>query len=66
MEKSTRIPEWCSSVSVFSVQVNRNTQTQSDEEAQHFYRKLGYKEIGGCIYNNDPYEIILKKMLLWI
>ena len=40
------------------------TSTQSDEDAQHFYRKMGYKEIGGFKYNNDPYEIIFQKMLL--
>ena len=40
------------------------TSTQSDEDAQHFYRKMGYREIGGFKYNNDPYEIIFQKMLL--
>ena len=39
------------------------TSTQSNEEAQHFYRKLGYKEIGGFKYFNDPYEIIFQKIL---
>jgi len=39
------------------------TSTQSNEEAQHFYRKLGYKEIGGFKYFNDPYEIIFQKVL---
>jgi len=38
------------------------TSTQSNEEAQHFYRKLGYKEIGGFKYFNDPYEIIFQKI----
>jgi ribosomal protein S18 acetylase RimI-like enzyme len=38
------------------------TSTQSDEEAQHFYRKMGYKEIGGFKYFNDPYEIIFQKI----
>ena len=37
------------------------TSTQSDEQAQHFYRKLGYREIGGFKYLNDPYEIIFHK-----
>lgn len=39
------------------------TSTQSNEEAQHFYRKLGYIEIGGFKYFNDPYEIIFNKIL---
>ena len=38
------------------------TSTQSNEEAQHFYRKMGYKEIGGFKYLNDPYEIIFQKI----
>ena len=38
------------------------TSTQSNEEAQHFYRKLGYKEIGGFKYFDDPYEIIFQKI----
>ena len=39
------------------------TSTQSNEEAQHFYRRLGYKEIGGFKYFNDPYEIMFQKIL---
>jgi ribosomal protein S18 acetylase RimI-like enzyme len=39
------------------------TSTQSNEEAQHFYRKIGYKEIGGFKYFNDPYEIIFQKLI---
>jgi len=39
------------------------TSTQSNEEAQHFYRKIGYKEIGGFKYYDDPYEIIFQKIL---
>ena len=39
------------------------TSTQSNEEAQHFYRKLGYREIGGFKYFDDPYEIIFQKIL---
>jgi len=38
------------------------TSTQSNEDAQHFYRKLGYKEIGGFKYFDDPYEIIFQKI----
>ena len=29
--------------------------TQSDEDAQHFYRKLGYKECGSLILENTPF-----------
>lgn len=32
------------------------TSTQADEEAQHFYRKLGYKDMGCLVMNNTPYE----------
>ena len=39
------------------------TSTQSNEEAQHFYIKLGYKEIGGFNYLNDPFEIIFHKKI---
>lgn len=39
------------------------TSTQTDETAQHFYMKLGYKTIGGFLLENDPFEIILSKKL---
>ena len=39
------------------------TSTQSNEEAQHFYRKIGYNEIGGFKYLDDPNEIIFQKIL---
>jgi ribosomal protein S18 acetylase RimI-like enzyme len=32
------------------------TSTQSDEQAQHFYRKLGYVDRGCLILDNTPYE----------
>ena len=32
------------------------TSTQVDEQAQHFYRKLGYKDRGGIILENTPLE----------
>lgn len=32
------------------------TSTQVDEEAQHFYRKLGYKDCGGFIIDIPKYE----------
>jgi ribosomal protein S18 acetylase RimI-like enzyme len=37
------------------------TSTQSNEEGQHFYRKMGYIEIGGLKYLDEPYEIIFYK-----
>jgi ribosomal protein S18 acetylase RimI-like enzyme len=39
------------------------TSTQSNEEAQHFYRKIGYTEAGGMKYLDDPYEIIFYKRI---
>jgi ribosomal protein S18 acetylase RimI-like enzyme len=32
------------------------TSTQVDEQAQHFYRKLGYKDRGGIFFDNTPFE----------
>ena len=32
------------------------TSTQVDEAAQHFYRKLGYKDRGGIILDDTPFE----------
>jgi ribosomal protein S18 acetylase RimI-like enzyme len=37
------------------------TSTQSNEEAQHFYRKMGYTEIGGFKYLSEPLEIMFFK-----
>lgn len=39
------------------------TSTQSDEGAQHFYRKLGYKDTGSLMQENEPLEILLTKKL---
>ena len=39
------------------------TSTNSDEEAQHFYRKMGYTEVGGIKYLNEPYELIFYKSI---
>lgn len=39
------------------------TSTASDEYAQHFYVKSGYRAVGGFNYQNDPYEIIFMKDL---
>ena len=32
------------------------TSTQVDENAQHFYRKLGYKDMGTIVMDIPPYE----------
>lgn len=37
------------------------TSTFSSEGAQHFYRKNGYKDIGGLVLPNEPLEIMLYK-----
>ena len=43
------------------------TSTQVDEEAQHFYRKLGYKDCGGIIMDipkhEQPMEMFLVKVI---
>lgn len=43
------------------------TSTQADETAQHFYRKLGYQDIGGFVLpfpgHEQPTELILAKEL---
>jgi ribosomal protein S18 acetylase RimI-like enzyme len=37
------------------------TSTLANEDAQHFYRKMGYRDIGGFILPMEPLEIILMK-----
>lgn len=32
------------------------TSTQVDEQAQHFYRKLGYRDCGGLLIDFPPYQ----------
>ncbi|MGO4273457.1 GNAT family N-acetyltransferase [Paenibacillus sp. TAF58] len=39
------------------------TSTQANEEAQHFYRNLGYRDAGCLLLENEPMEIILTKKL---
>ncbi|WP_199909924.1 GNAT family N-acetyltransferase [Paenibacillus sp. CAA11] len=39
------------------------TSTQSDDEAQHFYRKIGYRDAGCLILDTQPLEMILTKHL---
>jgi len=42
--------------------------TSVDEEAQHFYRKLGYKDTGGIFFHDNmpferPQEMFMSKLL---
>ena len=37
--------------------------TQSDEAAQHFYRKLGYKDAGCLLLDTQPAELFFTKSL---
>ena len=39
------------------------TSTQSDEQAQFFYRKIGYVDCGSLLLPDEPLEIILLKKL---
>lgn len=39
------------------------TSTLSSEQAQHFYRKRGYKDCGSLLMPSEPLEIILLKEL---
>ena len=37
--------------------------TQVNEDAQHFYRKMGYKDMGSIVMNIPPYEQPLEMFL---
>ena len=37
------------------------TSTLANEDAQHFYRKVGYRDIGGFVLPFEPLEIMLMK-----
>ena len=39
------------------------TSTLSNEQAQHFYRKLRYKDAGSLLLENEPLEIIFTKRI---
>ncbi|NEW05766.1 GNAT family N-acetyltransferase [Paenibacillus sp. SYP-B3998] len=39
------------------------TSTLANEEAQHFYRKLGFRDSGCLLLENEPLEIILTKAI---
>ena len=40
------------------------TSTQVDEDAQHFYRKLGYKECGGFVIDVPGYEQPMEMIMI--
>ncbi len=40
------------------------TSTQVDEEAQHFYRKLGYKDSGGFLVDVPGYEQPMEMIMI--
>ncbi|MBN1970547.1 MAG: GNAT family N-acetyltransferase [Candidatus Delongbacteria bacterium] len=37
------------------------TSTMANEEAQHFFRNLGYHDIGGFVMPSEPMELIMMK-----
>jgi len=37
------------------------TSTQADEQAQHFYRRLGYRDAGALLLPGEPLEILFYK-----
>lgn len=37
--------------------------TMSNEDAQHFYRQLGYEDMGGFIIQGEPLELMMIKEL---
>ena len=39
------------------------TSTQADEDAQHFYRRLGYHDIGGFVLSEPGFEQPMELML---
>nr|WP_145406140.1 GNAT family N-acetyltransferase [Paenibacillus xylanexedens] len=39
------------------------TSTQSDEQAQHFYRKMSYVDAGALLLDTQPLEVILIKRI---
>lgn len=40
------------------------TSSQSDEEAQYFYRKIGYKDAGSLVLPKEPLEILFTKEII--
>jgi N-acetylglutamate synthase-like GNAT family acetyltransferase len=39
------------------------TSTQVDEDAQHFWRKIGFEDSGGFTFKKEPFELIMIKYL---
>ena len=39
------------------------TSSQAREQSQHFYRHLGYRDVGGFLLPPEPYELILAKTI---
>ena len=39
------------------------TSTQSDEDAQHFYRRFGYRDAGALLLPGEPAELLFRKEL---
>ena len=39
------------------------TSSQSDEDGQHFYRKLGYIDAGSLVLPEEPLEVFFIKKL---
>ena len=39
------------------------TSSLANEEGQHFWRKMGYKDIGGFLLADEPLEVCFKKKL---
>jgi ABC-type multidrug transport system ATPase subunit len=40
------------------------TSTQVNEEAQHFYRKLGYIDKGSIVFDGTPYDQPMEMFLV--
>lgn len=59
----------CQLVSFWEREMSKNnykmvlTSTQSNEQAQFFYRKIGYVDCGSLLLPDEPLEIILSKVL---
>lgn len=60
MERGSESVEKIGVVEIYGVLYNK----QYDEEAQHFYRKLGYKDCGGFVIDISEYEQPMEMFLL--